>query len=235
MEVPVVMCVWQRPERLAITLELLAEQRRHRPRLHIWNNDPAIERDVRAATERPWPYAIELFTSPENIGGFGRFVRARALAPTEPFVVFIDDDLEFGDDLLATMVAEHRPRSLSAWWAFRINDPDDYWDRVPLAPGEEADYCGTGGMICDTAVFRDPRLFACPERHRFIEDLWLSFHVTRLGWTKYKSAARITEVRDGGNQLWNAGVYEQKRDFLRVLARDEGWQLIGARYAKGSA
>jgi glycosyltransferase involved in cell wall biosynthesis len=228
-EVPIVMCSWRRPARLATTIELLAGQRRHRPRLHIWNNNPAIDSEVRAIASRPWPFAIEVVTSDENVGGFGRFVRARDLAPTEPRVVFIDDDLEFDDQLLATMVEEHRPCSLSAWWAFRIRDPDDYWDRVPLAPGEEADYCGTGGMICDTAVFRDPRLFRCPERHRFIEDLWLSFHVTRLGWTKYKSGARISEVRDGDNQLWNDGVYEQKREFLRLLAGDAGWKLLGSR------
>lgn len=229
MDVPVVMCVWRRPERLAVTLDLLAGQRRHRPRLHIWNNNQAIEADVRAITSRPRPFAVDLHTSRENIGGFGRFVRARELARSEPRVIFIDDDLEFGDDLLTTMVEEHRPRSLSAWWAFRIRNPDDYWDRLPLQPGEEADYCGTGGMICDTSVFRDPRLFRCPERHRFIEDLWLSFHVTRLGWGKYKSAARITEVRDGDNQLWNEGVYEQKREFLRLLARNSGWDLLGSR------
>lgn len=221
--------MWKRTGRLPHTLELLSGQRRIRPRLHIWNNNPAAEREVRAAT-RGRPFEIELHTSRTNVGGFGRFLRAREIARTDPAVVFIDDDLEFDDDLLCTLASEHRPRSLTAWWAFQIHDPRDYWNRRALAPGEEADYCGTGGMICDASAFRDPRLFACPAQHHFLEDLWLSFHVGhRLGWRRYKSAARVTEVLDGANQLLGDGVYEQKSEFLRLLTGGEGWRLIGER------
>jgi hypothetical protein len=229
-EIPVVLCVWRRLDRLRRTLELLAAQRRHRPRLYVWNNNVAARREVRTTTRGGWPFAIQVHDSPVNVGGFGRFLTAREIARTSPRVVFLDDDLDFGDDLLSTMAAEHRPSSLTAWWAFRIQDPADYWVRRPLDPGDEADYCGTGGMICDTRVFRRRGLFQCPSKYAFLEDLWLSFYVGhRLGWKKYKSAAAVREVRDGANQVLLAGVYEQKSEFLGLLTGPGGWRLIGDR------
>jgi hypothetical protein len=225
-DVPVVLCTWKRPERLRLTLEMLAGQERHRPRLHIWNNNAELEPELRECTRGSWPFEIAMFTSAVNVGGFGRFLWARALARDESAVVFIDDDLNFRCDALATLMAEHRPRTLTAWWAFRLLDPADYWNRSVLEPGDEADYCGTGGMVCDTAVFREAAFFACPERHSFLEDIWLSYYVShRLGWRKYRSAARIAEVIDGKNQMDRDGVIDQKAEFLRLLTGDGGWRL----------
>jgi len=50
------------------------------------------------------------------------------------------------------------------------------YDGPVTAPGENVDYCGTGGMLSPISVFKKNELFEMlPERYKFIEDLWLSY------------------------------------------------------------
>jgi glycosyltransferase involved in cell wall biosynthesis len=220
---PVVMCVWRRGDRLRRTIELLEAQTHAPVELYLWNNNsalvPLVEREARAAGIR-----VAATHSARNVGGFGRFFYARELAASHPYVVFFDDDQEFDNRLVETFAAEAAPRTISAYWAFRFVDADEYAARVGLAPGEQADYCGTNGMICDTSVFRDVRLFTCPRRYWFVEDLWLSYFASGvLGWELRKSAAELTEVDDSLNQFTRLG--DTKTRLLRYLTRN-GW-IVG--------
>jgi len=223
--VPVVMCVWQRIDRLAETLTLLEAQEAVQVDLYIWNNNRSaaarVEEIVRTMACRR--VRVVLTHSARNIGGFGRFYLARELAARHPAVVFVDDDLVFRSGAVSSLFDEHRPRSLASQWAFRLLDPTDYDRREPLEPGERADYCGTGGMIADSSIFRDERLFKCPRRFWFIEDLWLSFHASHvLGWELRQSGVSFEEMDDGLNQF--GYLHRRKSRFLRYLV-GRGWAI----------
>jgi len=218
--VPVVMCTWRRPEYFSQTLRLLEKQHDVRIELHVWNNNPAI-RDALEADARQSSVAVTFRHSDQNIGGYGRFFLARELAARHPYVVFIDDDQLFGPSTIATLVSEARPRSASGWWAYRFPLPPSYWLRVPARRGRRAQYLGTCGMIIDTSIFEDPRVFECPERFWFVEDLWLSYVADHLHrWRLTRSRARFWFIPDTKNQF--AGLVSDKGEFLRYLT-EQGW------------
>ena len=218
------MCTWRRPEYFRQTLQCLQIQRGVRIELHVWNNNPEIadrlEQD--AATS---PIAVTFRHSDSNIGGFGRFYLARELAPRHPYVVFVDDDQLFGPHTIATLRNEARPRTASGWWAYRFLLPPSYWLRVPVRPGKRAQYLGTCGMVIDTSIFADDRVFECPDRFWFVEDVWLSYVATHLHrWSLRKSRANLWFIPDTRNQF--AGLIREKHEMLRYLTA-RGWLKRG--------
>jgi Glycosyl transferase family 2 len=221
--VPVVMCVWKRPEFLPATLALLERQVGVQPQLHLWINDPDVaEQCRRVAATASFP--VELTVSERNVGGFGRFHLARELAGEHEYVVFIDDDQTFDADALRCLLEEARPRTISAQYGFQLLCPHSYWRRRRPRPGDWIQYAGTGGMIADTAIFREERLFRCPPDFHFVEDLWLSYVAQHeLGWRLQRSAAGFVQVPDGRDQ-WATMPIELKSEFLRELA-GRGWQV----------
>ena len=217
-DLPVVLSVWKRLERLPHTLGQLAAQE-IAVQVLIWNN--SSERGLVDAAAASAALPVVVHHSPRNIGGFGRFYLAREVAEAgHPTVVFVDDDQDFGARTVTDLVNYHRPRSLSGWWAFRFLG-DNYGERVPASPGETAHYVGTGGMISDTAVYRTPRLFNCPRRFWFVEDLWLCYVAQQhFGYDLSKSPAQF-EFADDGRDL-HLSLGRTKWTFLRYLAR-RGW------------
>jgi hypothetical protein len=220
-QLPVIFCTWHRLGRLPRTLDLLAGQD-VAVQAFIWNNSPDRAAVDAAAGRARVPVTVH--HSPRNIGGFGRFYLAReAAAAGHAVVVFIDDDQDFGPAAIGDLVRYHRPRSLSGWWAFEFRGAG-YGDRVPALPGERASYIGTGGMVADAAVFRDSRLFRCPRRFWFVEDLWLCYFAERLaGFELYKSPAQFELAEDGRDQYLSLG--RTKWNFLRYLMR-QGWEPV---------
>jgi hypothetical protein len=220
---PVVMCTWKRIERLPRTIELLAAQRCVRPHLYLWNNNRGAAPTVDATIDRMPLIGVEVSHSGTNVGGFGRFFYARELAGTYPYVVFIDDDEDFDERLLATFLSEAKPRTASGYWSFNFSSTRDYWaSRIQPSAGERVTYCGTGGMIIDTSVFLCDGLFRCPSRYWFIEDLWLSYFAGHVcGWTLYKSKASITIEHDPYDQFLT--LHRHKDRFFRYLMMRRGW------------
>ncbi len=222
---PVVLCVWQRPERLARTIDLLASQSRS-AELHVWNNNRSarahVDRVVAAAAALP----VRVTHSSRNAGGFGRFYLARALADRHPFVVFVDDDQTFGPGFLDTLLAEAAPRTIVGFWAFHLGSRSDYGTRTPARPGERVRYCGTGGLVADARIFREPGLFRCPRAYWFAEDLWLSYYADHvLGWQLRKSRVEIALDDDGRDQFRH--LYPTKNRLLRHLV-GAGWEISRA-------
>jgi Glycosyl transferase family 2 len=215
---PVIFCTWHRLDRLPRTLALLAAQNVPVQAL-IWNNSPARGEVEAAATSASIPVCV--YHSPRNIGGFGRFYLARAAARAgHERVVFIDDDQEFGPDTIARLLADHCPRTLSGWWAWRFRS-DDYGNRDRASRDEPAHYVGTCGMIADSAVFGDWRLFRCPRRFWFIEDLWLCYVASHLaGYGMHCSGAKFEAAEDKHALYVTLGGAKQR--FLRYLIR-QGW------------
>lgn len=225
--VPVVLCVWRRLHRLPETIALLERQEGSRVELHVWNNAPRARALVDSIAQRASGIAVHVTHSSRNVGGFGRFYVARALAARHPFAIFIDDDIAFSSTLASDLIAEAGPRSMSGHWAFHLESPSDFSARSEALPGELVDYCGTGGMVTDTSIFLEPALFQCPRRFWFIEDLWLSYFASQvLGWELRKSSAAFQMSYDGVDQF----VYLRRRKsaFLRHLV-EAGWALPRAR------
>lgn len=216
--VPVIFCTFKRLERLPLTLEMLATQEIAVQAL-IWDNSGHAEMVDKAASNARIPVAVH--HSRRNIGGFGRFYLAKAAAESgHRAVVFIDDDQEFGPEAIRELMASYKPRSISGRWAFRFTGKH-YYPREKAAPGEAAHYLGTCGMVADAAIFTDPRLYRCPRRFWFVEDLWLCFIAQHLnGYELSSSAALLNEVQDGRNQavtLWWV------KDRLRHYTARRGW------------
>lgn len=219
------MCVWRRVDRLARTIADLERQRGVDPSLHLWVNAPDAAAEV-ARAARGSRLEIEVTVSPENVGGFGRFELARGLV-SHPYVVFVDDDQVLGETALETFAREAAPRSVRGWWSWVFDDGADYWRRSRVEPGAAADYCGTGGMVVDTSIFRDELLFACPPRFRFVEDLWLSYVASARGWPLLGSAAPLAIEEDGKDQY--LALADRKSELLCHLVHERGWVPPSAR------
>ena len=221
--VPVVMCTWKRVDRLPRTLEMLAEQDTPAA-LYLWNNNRREASRIDDCLRRS-PIPAQSVHCERNIGGFGRFYLARDLAPAREAVVFVDDDQDFGPSMIAHQLASFEVRSLAGWWAFTYHRGATTYaerDRVttPLGP---ADYVGAGGMVADTSIFTDPRLFGCPRRYWFVEDVWLSYYARHVrGWKLRKSRAEFTFAPDGHDM--DESLWATKARMFRYLKR-RGWRV----------
>jgi len=220
---PVVMAAWKRIDRLQRILELLADQDAPAT-LYVWNNNRReAERVDRVLHGSPIP--AQSFHCQRNIGCFGRFYLARELAGAHDAVLFIDDDQEFGRTMVSDQLASFAPRALAGWWAFTYRPGAQTYaerDRVeePLA---SADYVGVGGMVSDASVFTDPRLFGCPRRYWFVDDIWLSYYAGHVrGWSLRRSRAEFEFVSDELNI--DATLAITKRRMFRYLKR-RGWSV----------
>jgi hypothetical protein len=221
--VPVVMCTWQRVERLPRTLELLAEQDTPAS-LYVWNNNRREAERVDALLAKSAVPAQSVHCS-RNIGCFGRFYVARELARAHETVLFIDDDQDFGRTMVTDQLASFRPASLAGWWAFDYRPGARSYaqrDRVD-EPGSSADYVGVGGMVADASIFTDTGLFGCPRRYWFVDDLWLSYYARQIrGWDLRRSLADFRFAADGRDidlTLWITKVR-----MFRYLKR-RGWSV----------
>jgi hypothetical protein len=222
--VAVVICVWDRIDRVTNLLRGLAESNGVRADVYLWNNrvDAAAhltERLEQCVDALP---RVSLATSQLNIGGFGRFYWARSLARDHRSVVFIDDDQLVDRFSLKALVDEWTPETIWSVWAYKFGNRFEYWDRTQVEPGDRAMYVGTGGMVADSTIFRDEGLFDCPARYWFMEDLWLSHYAEMAcGWRLFRSAAEIGMLLDGKDQ-YHALVHA-KNEFYRELNKDRRW------------
>src|SRR5947209_5438967 len=148
--VPVVMCTYRRLDRLDCTLSQLAMQIDCNVEVFIWNNNPE-GRELIDATIKLYPQLkVTVHHSDHNIGGFGRFYFARHISSRYSSVIFIDDDVILKNNAISTLFEEFEPQTIYSFYAFKFRTIEDYFKRKRLKAGEEADYCGTGGEICDT-------------------------------------------------------------------------------------
>ena len=218
-----IMCAWKRIERLPRTLELLAEQETAAT-LYVWNNNRRAAERLDSLLARS-PIPAQSVHCSRNIGCFGRFYMARDLADAHDAVLFIDDDQDFGQSMVADQLASFESESVAGWWAFTYRPgarSHGERNRVETAL-QPADYIGVGGMIADAAIFRDPRLFACPRRYWFVDDMWLSYYASHIrGWRLRRSLAEFRFASDGLDLDLTLGV--TKIRMFRYLKR-RGWDV----------
>lgn len=226
--IPVVVCLWNRPERANEVARMLrAQATSRRIRLLFWNNNPhdaatygAIARNGSGGSLA----SIDLYNSPINIGGLARFVAAR-LAVNAGYrgpVVMLDDDQDVSVDFLDELLADYEPRSVVAWWAF--SQHGSYWRRAEIEPGSAADHAGTGGTVYDSELVSDDRFFSrLPRRFAFLEDQWMSFVAHQKSWRVVKARTHIELVSEELNQyhglkpLKDVFFHEQRQEGRRSL------------------
>lgn len=221
-DIALVMCLWNRPERLAGILAMLDGQRTGRGiRLVLWNNAPEnadhYARVIAGFTPSGAIRSLELHESAHNIGGIGRFVAQRDLVKagyTGPFLM-LDDDQDVAPSFVDDLLAAAADRSVSGVWAWTMGT--SYWDREPVeTDGAPADHIGTGGSVCDSRIVGDDSFFtALPARFLFIEDMWMSACATANGWRLSKADTPVTfvlEHLDQGHHI--RGDKEQFYDWL---------------------
>jgi hypothetical protein len=222
--IAVIVCLWNRPERLPDILQIANEQRSDRPiRLVLWNNDITLGEQYRAviaAFARTEPrITVELFSSTTNVGGIGRFLALRELTRTGyngPFIM-IDDDQNVTPEFVQDLLAAWQPRTIAGVWAW--NNDGRYWSRTQVVDdGAPAVHVGTGGSICDSQITRHDEFFtAIPPRFLFMEDMWMSQYARRNGWSLRMVDSPVTFVlseKDQGHAL-----FDRKEEFYAWMAR----------------
>lgn len=187
--VAVVVCLWNRPERIWNVLQILRFQQSSRPvRLVLWNNQPEDSLHYRRAISESSISgslsSIEYYDAPANIGGMGRFVAARELVSrgySDAFIM-MDDDQDFGPSFVSDLLSVSASHSIAGVWAW-TNDRA-YWNRKQLeTTASSADHVGTGGSVCDSSIVADPEFFlAIRPRYLFMEDMWMSRYASQNGW-----------------------------------------------------
>ncbi|PSL38777.1 hypothetical protein CLV49_2406 [Labedella gwakjiensis] len=210
--IAVVMCLWNRPERIGDILRVLARQTGTPPiRLVLWANRAAdrrhYEREIRRIGASGALASVELTTSRVNVGGLGRFFALRRLRDSgySGPAITLDDDQEIEPTFIRTLLDVYAPRSLHGVWAFRQGS--SYWDREAADDGQPADYIGTGGCVLDPSIVDDDGFFTdLPDRYSFLEDQWMSWRAARAGWDLRKVDAPFEFVLAERNQygalLW---------------------------------
>lgn len=222
--IAVIVCLWNRPERITEVLRILDSQHdAPRIRLVLWNNQPRDSHHYRRAISgfatSGSLSSIEYYDSPHNIGGIGRFLAARELVSRGYSGAFLmmDDDQDFGQTFVSDLLAVSAPHAVAGVWAW--TNSGAYWNRKQVeSTGAHANHIGTGGSVCDSSIVTDPKFFvAIPPPYLFMEDMWMSHYASRNGWSLIMVKSPFSFVlsdRDQGHAL-----FDRKELFFRWLAK----------------
>lgn len=219
----IVVCLWNRPERIEPLLRLVDSQSTARPlRLVLWNNDVANQASYREAISAFVPAgslsSVELHSSP-NIGGIGRFVAMRELARRgyESTFVMLDDDQDVSKTFVEDLLASSGDRTIAGVWAWMCTDR--YWIRSRAEqPGHPANHIGTGGAACDTALVLSEDFFRkIPSHFLFMEDMWMSRCALNSGWTLVGVDSPVEFVLAHLDQ--GHAIYDDKERFWNWMSR----------------
>jgi hypothetical protein len=218
----VVVCLWDRPMRIADILRIVDAQLASTPiRLVLWNNRPVHSNEYRRAVHAFHPSgslsSVEMFESPLNIGGIGRFVATREIVRrgyTGPFIM-IDDDQNFGPGLVEALLSQSGERAIAGVWAW--NNSGRYWNRTQVfTTGESAAHIGTGGSVCDSVIVTNRRFFTkIPTRFLFMEDIWMSHFGARNDWRLTMAESPFDFVMSEKDQ--GHAIFDRKEDFFQWL------------------
>lgn len=221
MSLAVVSCVWQRPERLAHTLAQLGQQSVPFV-LHLINNNPALHDVVEeAALAVHGHYPIVVYHNATNRGPQARNEVMHALAREYDYFMTIDDDAEFGPDLLAQWWALREPQTLQGWSGFRF--VGNYWQRATAQPGEECHYLWGSNLFVPAAAVEDGRVTQLPERYWQCDDLWLCYHANHVAGLRLRAQKMPMRIHVDGKDTYSTqhAVKVQLLDELRA----KGWAV----------
>jgi spore maturation protein CgeB len=237
--IPIIMCTYSRVDLIDKTIKNLKEQSDKNFSLYIWNNMPTDKNRLVSNIKLEDPdFEVFLHNSFDNVGGIGRFYMIRELLKTNDFeyVIFIDDDQEFDEHLVANFRSKAKPKHSFNWYGRKFIKGHPYFSlgaknknkvgtkavAKAVDIGDEFDYGGTGGMIIETSVFKDDELFrSFPEKFKFVEDLWLScYSQLKHGYKTIKMDQNISQIKDNRDQC--TGIWDLKNELLEYC-RKIGW------------
>ncbi len=187
----VVMCTYRRFENLPKTYDYLDKQLNHDFDFFICDNsgnDPHLLNTTKKKSKNfKHNVFIQEYNNEKSI--FGRFYMARDLAKDGyEMIVFIDDDQIIPDSFIDDCYYQYDPNIVKSFYAHYIEG--DYWIKQEITTGEEANYVGGGGLLCNAQIFLDDKLFSCPEKYWILDDLWMSYYIanfTNYGMSKLKT------------------------------------------------
>lgn len=220
----VVMCVWQRIERLPKTLAMLRAQTDADWRLWLVVNQPELAELVQAVAYTD--DRISVVVNQDNRGSFAKIEQGHKLALQGwRWVVLIDDDFDFGPTMLADLRAQARPDAIISWRVHTLIPGGNYWHRTPTQVGCEGSYVeGTGTIIPAGALADAGILDAIGRVHSPADNVWLSYYANGvLGYKLIQGRVPgCSEFQDGKNQYRQH--IEMKIRFLDAL-RARGWRV----------
>lgn len=221
MTIAVVSCVWQRPERLAHTLAQLAAQTHAEFDLHLIVNNSALYGFVEE-TVSDGPMPVMLYRNTENRGPFARIEVMHDLRREYDYFMTIDDDAEFGPDLLAQWWGYRDPAALQGWSGFRFTG--DYWTRDKAAPGEPCHYLWGSNLFVPVAAVQDKRVLGLPAYCRGqCDDLWLCYHAGHVAGLSLRVQQVDMRINVDGKDTY-LEFRNEKAQLLDEL-RGRGWQV----------
>jgi hypothetical protein len=220
-EIPVMMCLWNRPGRVVDMMRQLDRQDFARGvELYLWNNNRKDHRRylelIASYTGTAALHRVCVVQSPFNLGSIARFYWARklALAGRVGPVIVVDDDEDVTDDFVTICAEIYSPDVAYGFWAWMMGKT--YWDRTPAVVGGAVDHVGPGGMVCDITLFRDPAFFReMPLQFWLLDDVWFSYFAKKKGLTLSKLPVDITFVLPETNQHHTQG--PMKDEFFKYL------------------
>jgi len=226
-KIAVIMCTWKRLNRLTITLDLLLKQNNKDFTFYIWNNNKEIQNQVNIICESYRSFLdIKINHSESNIGGIGRFEYAKIVSDIHDIVIFIDDDQEFNENMVSIFKNEYSEKKLKSRWAWRFNG-DNYTNRTKISDGGcPVHYCGTGGLVVSSKIFKLDIVFQIPEEFKFIEDLWLSYvcdSILGFDLESIEDSGFIYQTVDGLDQF--NSLIPMKNKFMNYLLTERKWML----------
>jgi hypothetical protein len=213
MKVAVVFCTWKRVYRLKELLQDLLNQTYSNFDVFIWNNNTK-EVDVIESIVKNFKLKINIKHSEKNIGGIGRFYYAKEICDNYEKIIFIDDDQKLGSDVIEKMVNRHKDNTVLSWWGWLVGS--NYFDRIRIKTFNRVDYCGTGGMVIDSKIFKSLELNDIPKKYEFIEDLWLSFIAKYDFNYELLGGDFDIEIKYDGNDQFN-NLIPLKKEFYNYL------------------
>jgi hypothetical protein len=228
-DVPVIVCLWNRPSRIDPILAMLDDQRsEHGVRLMLWNNNAADDehyrRRITAFQPRGALRSVEYHSSGTNVGGLARFFlarRAKQDGTKRRQFIMVDDDQNVSRSFIGDLMSAAEPRVYGGIWAWHTID--SHWNRTAAEPGDVVDYVGTGGSICDLDIVAAEDLFTgLPRRYAFLEDQWLSAYARMHGWSLKKIDTPVEFVMHDTNQF--PALAALKDEFRTYLIERSGQQ-----------
>jgi hypothetical protein len=152
-------------------------------------------------------------------------------------IIFIDDDIIIPNNFIELALEQYEDKSLKSWWAFKINDPQNYIEtrtRV-LDRNAPVNYCAPCAAILDSSIFLDKGYFNLPSpEFIWVEDLWISFYAQQI--IKWKlgyldiDGIKFEEHFSEQFALWHAvqglkTTTRNKDDFVKLLTNEFGWTV----------
>lgn len=230
----IIMCLYKRIYRLKTILELLDNQTVKNLHLYIWNNNYENNKELEDIINSTIiNYNISWYNSFENIGGIGRFVFIRKLLidnKNYDKVIFIDDDQEFDNDAIETLINKYKPNSSYHFYGknfFKKSYQKSITTYSVNFDYTTLDYGGTGFMIIDINIFKSYNVFNFNIKYQFIEDLWLSYYEKKfMNYDIYhciELRKKVRMINDGFDQYKN--LISLKNEFLELLRTEGEWDV----------